>query len=322
MMLTSKRTKTSERLPRVLCIVGPTASGKTDLAVALAKRFNGEIINADARQVYRMIEIGTSRPTGREKTIGGLKAHIHKGIPHYLFGFLHPEESYSAAEWREAALKAIASITKRQRLPIVVGGTGLYIASLVDNLSFPEVGAHPAFRKAYEEKPLDELVALLLMLDPETKGIVDLRNKRRVIRALEVATFTGRKFSELRAKGGPLVDALQIGIRRSPAELRERIDRTVDRMFEGGMVREVRDLLKAGVSPDAPALSAIGYRVVADYLKGNTTLSDAITKFKRLQWLYARRQTTWFKKDQRVTWVKNVDAASRIVGEWVMKSRE
>jgi tRNA dimethylallyltransferase len=316
-----KEPKTVARLPRVLCVVGPTASGKTDLAVALAKRFNGEIINADARQVYRMIEIGTSRPIGQEKTVGGLKAQIHKGIPHYLFGFLSPEKTYSAAEWREAALKAIASITKRKRLPIVVGGTGLYIAALVDNLSFPDVGAHPAFRKAYDEKPLDELVALLLMLDPGAKDIVDLRNKRRVVRALEVVTFTGKKFSELRAKGGPIVDALQLGVRRSSEELRARIEETVNRMFERGMVREVRDLLKAGISPDAPALSAIGYRVVVDYLKSRTTLSEAMASFKRLQRLYARRQMTWFKKDPRIIWVRDEAGAERIVGEWVMGGR-
>jgi len=319
MNLPALRQKPSKRLPRVLFVVGATASGKTDLAVALAKRFNGEIINADARQIYRHVEIGTGIPSGERKSVGGHKAYMHRGVPHYLMGFLPPEETYSAAEWRDSALKAIEGIIRRKHLPIVVGGTGLYISSLVDNLSFPNVEAHPSFREAYEGKSLDELVALLLMLDPESREIVDLRNKRRVIRALEVITFTGKKFSALRAKGNPIVDALQIGIARTPAELRQRIDETVDQMFEKGMVREVRDLMRSGISPDAPALSAIGYRVIIDYLNGNTTLAEATSRFKQLTWLYAKRQITWFKKDARIKPVKDEDEAVRVVGEWVMR---
>ena len=301
-------------------MVGPTASGKTDLALKLAERFHGEIINADARQIYRSVEIGTGRPSGEHRGLGPRRAYMYQGVPHYLMGFLPPSESYSAAEWRESSLKAIQGITKRKHLPIVVGGTGLYIASLIDNLIFPNVEPHPAFRKTYDARPLDELVAMLLMLDPGSREVVDLRNKRRVIRALEVVTFTGKKFSELRAKGKPVVDALQIGISWTPEQLRERINKSVDTMFERGLVREVQDILKDGINERSPALSAIGYRVVVDYLKGKMTLDDAVKKFKQLIWLYAKRQVTWFKKDKRIHWVKDDAEASRLVGEWVMKN--
>ena len=312
--------KSQKRLPKALFVVGPTASGKTDLALKIAERFHGEIVNADARQIYREIEIGTGRPSGVHKGLGKQRAYIHRGVPHYLMGFLPPSESYSAAEWRDGALNAIEGITKRKHLPIVVGGTGLYVASLVDNLIFPNVEPHPAFRKTYEAKSLDELVAMLLILDPGSREIVDLRNKRRVIRALEVATFTGKKFSELRAKGDPVVDALQIGIRWTPEELRERISRTVDNMFERGLVREVQEILKDGVNERSPALSAIGYRVVVDHLKGKMTLEDAVKQFKQLTWLYAKRQMTWFKKDQRIHLVTSDTEAIQLVGEWVMKN--
>jgi tRNA dimethylallyltransferase len=314
-----KKNNGKPRLPRVVFVVGPTASGKTDIALALCEKFNGEIINADARQVYQQIEIGTGKPAGNRGVSGGRKAYFHHGNPHYLMGFLPPTEAYSAAEWREAALKAIQGITARKRLPIVVGGTGLYIASLVDNLSFPNVEAHPAFRKAYEEKSLQELVALLLMLDPGAHAVVDLQNKRRVIRALEVITFTGKKYSELRAKGEPIVDALQLGVIRTPEELRGRINSTIDRMFETGLVREVRDLLKSGIPETAPALTAIGYRTVTEYLNGKTTLEDAIIRFKHLTWQYAKRQQTWFKRDPRIHWIKDDHDAVRTVGEWVMR---
>ncbi|GMU25248.1 MAG: tRNA dimethylallyltransferase [Candidatus Uhrbacteria bacterium] len=305
----------------MLFVVGPTASGKTDLAITLAKEFDGEIINADARQIYRGLTIGTGKPKGRRGVWEGKKAYIVQGVPHYLMDFLPPEEPFSAPEWRTSALKAIRGITARRHLPIVVGGTGLYLSSLIDHFQFPEVKAQPGLRLEYERKPLDDLVRLLLAVDPDSGNIVDLKNKRRVIRALEVVTFSGKKFSEARRLGEPLVEALQIGIVRSKEELYSRIHVSIEHMLEEGLIEEVRTLIKKGVSVDSPGMTAIGYRDFVRYLRGECSLDEIIENFKQKTRQYARRQWTWFKKDDRIRWVTDDAEAGRIVREWLGESR-
>lgn len=317
MSKTYSSSRAPQNLPKVLFIVGPTSSGKTDLAVQLAKRFKGEIINADARQVYRLVDIGTGKPQGKRGAYRRQRAFLYRGVPHYLMDFLPPTEVYSAPQWRESAHTAIRGILRRGHLPIVVGGTGLYITAIIDNLRFPNVAPQPSLRAAYEKKSLEDLVSLLLMLDPEAGTIVDLKNKRRVIRALEVITFTGQKFSELRKKGKPIIDAYQIGVKRTPEELNERIDRSVEEMVERGLVGEVRDLLKRGVSVDAPAMSAIGYRDFAEYLHGDVTLEEAIKRLKKRTRDYAKRQRTWFKRDKGIHWVNDADEAVTLIKSWL-----
>lgn len=304
-------------LPRVVFVVGQTSSGKTDLGLRLAKSFNGEIINADARQVYTDLDIGTGKPRGKRGSYEGNAAFIVKGIPHYLMDFLPPDEAYSAPQWKDAAMKAILGITSRNHVPIIVGGTGLYIASLINNFEFPEVPAKPGLRKEYERKEIDELVALLLALDPKAKNIVDLKNKRRIIRALEVVTFTGKPFSELRIKGDPLVDAIEIGILRPMEEIYQRIDQSIDNMVEEGMIDEVRRLLNRGISVDSPGMTAIGYRDFSDYLEGKSSLEEAVSRFKKKTRNYARRQWTWFKKDTNIKWAKSMEEAETIVRAWL-----
>ena len=187
------------KLPRVVCLVGPTSSGKTDLGLRLAKAFNGEIINADSRQIYKGFDIGTGKPRGKRGSFDGQRAFMVEGVPHYMMDFLDPLKTFTVAEWRDKTLVAIRGIIRRKRLPIVVGGTGLYIKSLVDNLLFPHVEPQPAMRKAFEGRPLEELVRLLLGLDSDAAQAVDLKNPRRVIRALEVATLTGKPFCATQA---------------------------------------------------------------------------------------------------------------------------
>ncbi len=315
----SKKTvkKAKNGLPKVLFVVGPTSSGKTDLAVKIAKEFKGEIINADARQIYKQVDIGTGKPKGRRGEYRKYGAFMYKGVPHYLMDFLPPTEIYSAAEWREAALKAIKGIVRRGHLPIVVGGTGLYITAIVDNLKFPNVEPQPALRAAYEKKDLDDLVSLLLLIDPGAGTIVDLKNKRRVIRALEVITFTGEKFSELRKKGNPLIDAYEIGIERTPEELNARIEKAVEEMVENGLVHEVRELMKQGVPGNAPALTSLGYREFMEYFKGKLTLEEAVKRLKKLTRDYAKRQRTWFKRDTGIHWVKSDGEAMKLVRKWL-----
>ncbi len=310
--------KKLKQLPRVLFVVGATSSGKTDFGVQVAQAFDGEIINADARQIYRQVSIGTGKPRG----VSGLykrrhRAFIHCSIPHYLMDFLPPSETYSAAEWRESAMKAVKGITKRKHLPIVVGGTGLYIAGLIDHLDFPNVPPQPVLRTAYEEKELDDLVRLLLHIDPEGGVEVDLCNKRRVVRALEMMTFTGKKMAELRKKGPPLVDALQIGIDRTREELFARADTAVDEMVSLGLANEVEILLKEGVSDSSPAFTALGYREIAMALRGEVSMEDAVEKIKKLTHAYIRRQWTWFKRDPRIVWVKDAKDGMKRVRSWL-----
>lgn len=318
--LSSARPRTGRKraLPRVLCIVGPTSSGKTNLAIQLAKRFGGEIINADARQVYKDFDIGTGKPPeGKRGVYEGRRVFLVKKIPHYLMDFLPPEETFTVAEWRRKALKAISYITDRGHLPIVVGGTGLYIQSLLDNYRIPSVAPQQAFRDAMEKKTLEELVALLKKMDPKALSIVDLKNRRRVLRALEVVTYSGKPFSAQRRQSPPTMDALVLAPFRTKEDLHARINAAVESMVERGWIDEIRHLHDRGIAWDAPAMTSIGYREIARYVRGECKLEEAIEETKRATRQYAKRQMTWFKRDKRIHWVKDEKEAAALVENWI-----
>jgi len=307
------------QLPRIVCVVGPTSSGKTALAIRLAKQFDGEIINADARQCYTHFSIGTGKPIGMRGTYEGRRAFVVNGIPHYLMDFLDPGVQLTAAEWRETALTAVKGITKRNRLPLVVGGTGLYVQALVDNFTFPKVEPKPHLRAAFEKKSLEELAALLIKLDPDAEQAVDLKNPRRVIRALEVVTFTGKPFTAQKKVGKPVVDAFQVGIKWPRVELNKRIDAEIEDMVERGWIDEIREIIAKGISLDAPAMTSIGYRELLAYIRGQKTLDDAITACKTAVHRYAKRQETWFRRDVRIRWAHDEDEAAELVEEWMKR---
>lgn len=309
---------TKRALPRVLCIVGPTSSGKTLLGIRLSKRFNGEIVNADARQVFQAFDIGTGKPQGGKRTaIGGRKMYLFEDVPHYLMDFLPPTGTMTVAEWQEKALVATKGITARKKLPIVVGGTGLYIQALVDNYNIPHVPPQSEFRKAMETKPLDELVNLLLRADPDAKDQVDLKNPRRVLRALEVSTFTGKPFTQQKGASKPVIDPFMIAIKREREELRERINLAVDAYIEAGWLDEIRKVRDMGIPWDAPAMTSIGYRELGAYIRGECGIDEAVRKTKSATWQYAKRQYTWFKRDQRIQWVASEDEAEELVDAWL-----
>ncbi|MFZ6015779.1 MAG: tRNA (adenosine(37)-N6)-dimethylallyltransferase MiaA [Patescibacteria group bacterium] len=340
---TTRGVNKKKTLPRVIFIVGPTSSGKTGLSLKIAKLFSGEIVNADARQIYKGLTIGTGKPPGRRAKYMGHDAYMvrvpyqyvfeqaglnpqeykvdkqdkYPEIPHYLMDFLPPTETMSVAGWRSAALRAIKGIVKRGHLPIVVGGTGLYISALIDNFSIPKVPPNPALRESYEKQPLEKLVNLLLKLDPYAATSVDLKNPRRVIRALEVCTFTGKPFSRLKTKKPPVIEAFQIGFRWSREELNKRIDASILRMMEEGWPEEVRKLHKRGVSWDDPAMTSIGYREMARYLRGDILLEEAVRLAKISTHQYAKRQETWFKRDSRINWVNNDKQGIELVRTWL-----
>lgn len=306
-----------QQLPRIVCVVGPTSSGKTALGIRLAKKLKGEIVNADARQIYKYFDIGTGKPQGKPGMAYGHRAYIVKGVPHYLMDFLDPREAFTVVEWRERAVRAMRGILGRQHLPIIVGGTGLYLSALIDNFSFPKVAPHPVMRKAFETKPLAELIALLLKLDPSAAQTVDMKNPRRVIRALEVATFTGRPFTEQKTLARPQFDVFQVGIRWSREDLFRRIDAEIDAMVIRGWVDEVQRVIKNHIPNTAPAMSSIGYRELLEYLNGAGTLPSAISATKQAVHKYAKRQETWFKRDIRIRWAKNESEAMKLVKGWL-----
>ncbi len=307
--------------PRIVCIVGPTASGKTALGIRLAKKFRGEIVNADSRQIYKDFTIGTGKPEGKRGVYEGHRAFLVSGIPHYLMDFLDPRQTFSVVEWREKAVEAIRGIVKRNHLPIVVGGTGLYLSALIDNFDFPKVPPNLTMREAIEKKPLADLVQILLKLDPEAEQVVDLKNPRRVIRALEVSTLTGQPFTKQKSVAQPQFNAFQIGIRWSRPDLYARIDAQIEDMVRRGWIEEIRAQLARGVPENAPAMSSIGYREMLKCLKDELPMRAAVETTKRAVHKYAKRQETWFRRDIRIRWVKNEMEGLKFVTEWLEQER-
>ena len=304
-------------LPKIIVIVGPTASGKTDLSLALAKKYNGEIVSADSRQVYKKMDIGTAKPV---KDFGlQTSDYIVQGIRHHLMDMVNPDANFSLADFKKAAIEAIHDILQRGKLPIVVGGTGLYIWALVDNLDIPKVQPDSKLRKELEGKSLAELVRLLQEKDPESAHKIDLKNPRRVIRGLEVVLSSGESFVEQQTKSEPIFTALQIGLKISKEELYRRIDERIDRQIADGLVEEVTKLVSEGYSWDLPSMSGIGYKEIGQYFRGEVPLAKAIEILKTNTYKYAKRQLTWFKRDARIQWIGSSDliAAQELAEEFL-----
>ena len=297
---------TDRAKPTLIAVVGPTASGKTALAIDLARRFNGEIISADARQIYRGMDIGTAKPTAAERA----------AIPHHLIDIRDPDEEYTVADYQRDAFAAIDDVIARGKTPFLVGGTGLFVRAVVENLDVPGTAADPALRAAIgAEIARDGLAAAfarLVALDPDAEGVVDPKNPRRVVRALEVALSTGEPFTAQRRTREPRYDTLTIGLNPPPDVLRARIERRTDGMIAAGFADEVAALLKK-YPPLAPAFNAIGYREMIGYLNGTMALGEAAAAIKMNTWHYAKRQLTWFKKDRSIQWVNDAKNAAEAI---------
>lgn len=295
-----------KNLPKIVVVVGPTASGKTDLGLALAKKFNGEIISADSRQVYKKMDVGTAKPKGRwQKGV-----YMVEGVPHYGMDTIQPDQEFTLADFKALATKCMQGIIGRKKIPIIVGGTGLYVWSLIDNLDIPHVAPNLELRNELEKKSLPELVTMLEKLDPETCVKIDVRNPRRVLRALEVVISSGQSFFAQRTKSEPLFEALQIGIEIPKEELYQRIDLRVDKQVADGLLPETEELVRLGYSWNLPSMSSIGYKQMGYYIKGEMSLREALDRLKGDTQKYAKRQMTWFKRDKRIVWVKNTNLNS------------
>ncbi|OGH73818.1 MAG: tRNA (adenosine(37)-N6)-dimethylallyltransferase MiaA [Candidatus Magasanikbacteria bacterium RIFCSPHIGHO2_02_FULL_51_14] len=304
-------------LPKLIVLLGPTACGKTDWGLRLAKKINGEIISADSRQIYKKMDIGTAKVMGEWRRNGLRRTYFVGDVPHHLIDFLDPGKAFSVAEFRDRAIKYAKMAVHTGRVPMVVGGTGLYISALVDNLYIPRVPPNAKLRKSLDEKKLSELVRLLEQLDPAAAEVIDRQNKRRVIRALEVCIFSGEPFSAQRKKGGQLFDVLEIGIDVPREVLYERIRARVDGMAERGLVREIENLLKQKYSWRLPSMNGIGYRQFRCYFEKTCALEQAIELLKRDTRRYARRQLSWFRRDKRIVWVKEFGEAEKLVAEFL-----
>jgi tRNA dimethylallyltransferase len=306
---------TSQLIP-LLVVVGPTASGKSALALALAERFGGEIINADSRQIYRLMEIGTAKASAADRA----------RVPHHLLDLVWPDEPLTLAQYQAATTSVIADIRVRGRLPLLVGGTGLYVRAVVDGLAIPEVPPQPALRAELGAEArthgLAALHARLAALDPAGAGAIDAANPRRLIRALEVCLVTGRPFSEQRGARPTPYNALLLGLNTARDRLYAWADARVDGMLAAGLVHEVHELVVRGYGWDLPALSSLGYREMGAHLRGEMTLAEAAARMKLATHALIRRQLTWFRSDTRIHWLDAAEpslpaAAGAQVAAWL-----
>ncbi|MFQ6050022.1 MAG: tRNA (adenosine(37)-N6)-dimethylallyltransferase MiaA, partial [Candidatus Paceibacterales bacterium] len=293
-------------------ILGPTAVGKTDLAIKLAKKFNGEIISADSRQIYKGMTIGTAKPkreTGdrRQET----SRYVVSGIPHHLIDIIYPDENFNVAVYKKRALKVIRDIQKRGKLPFLVGGTGLYIQAIVDNIIFPKVPSRKRMRKELEAKTEKELFKIYKKLDPEGAKFIEKENKRRLIRAIEVCKVTKKSFWKQRKRGEPLFNTLQIGIKLPEKELKKRISKRVEKMFKLGLEKEAKNLIKK--YKGAYSLQTIGYQEWSDYFEDKIDKNKVKENIKLHTLQFARRQMAWFKRDKGIYWIKNYREAEKLI---------
>jgi len=340
---------------KIVVILGPTASGKSDLAIKLARRFNGEIVCADSRQIYAEMPIGTASPplvrpvkvfTGltrqsprgtiprkiTRKAHGGRSPVVFNGVAHHLFGVVSPNKPLNVASYKKMAEKTIKDIQKQGRTPFLVGGTGLYIKAIVDNLQFPKIKPSAKMRKKLEQKTATELFAIYKKIDPKGALQIDKNNKRRLIRAIEVCKITGEPFWAQRQKAAPLFDILQIGINPPKAELEKKIKKRTDRMFKQGLEKEVKKLVKKygwnrvlqntiGYSEYKEIPSLYGTRSEPPYNLCKKTEKELreIISLHTIQ--YAKRQMTWFKKDKKIAWVKRLSQAKKVIASFLNQKK-
>ncbi|KFD42076.1 tRNA delta(2)-isopentenylpyrophosphate transferase [Peptococcaceae bacterium SCADC1_2_3] len=308
-------------LPPLIVITGPTATGKSALGVEVAKQLGGEIISADSILIYRSMNIGTAKPTLEER----------QGIPHYMIDLVDPDEKYSVALYQSQATKCIEDIIERGKIPLLVGGTGLYIRALTEQYSFPGTENNHEFRQSLvrqaQKYGQEALHARLAQIDPVTATRLHPNDLKRVIRALEVYYLTGKPFSYFQKSGQKCkYNLIMYGINMERQLLYRKIEERVDKMIRLGLVEEVQNLLNKGYDIGLTSLQGLGYKEIITYLKGENTLAEAIYLLKRNTRRFAKRQLTWFKKDQRILWLKveknNIsEVAQNIAGRYKEMSK-
>ncbi len=286
---------------RIVIITGPTATGKTDAAVDFAEKHGGEIVSADSMLVYRHMDIGTAKPTKEQMA----------RVVHHMVDVADPFDDFSVARWQRGANDAIEKILSREKLPVVAGGTGLYIRALLYPMSFAGAKSDEAIRQKWTEYLIEsgqeKLHARLAQIDPASAGRLPAGDTRRIIRALEIYDITGKTLSEKMledAKRPPRYEALTMGVNLPRELLYDRINRRVDAMIEAGLVDEVRAILAMGVPRSATSMQGLGYKEIAEYIYGECSFDEAIENLKRRTRNFAKRQITWFKKYADIAWLE------------------
>lgn len=294
--------------PKVVVIVGPTASGKTAVSIELAKKINGEIISADSMQIYKYMDIGTAKPTLDEM----------QGIKHYMLDVVMPDETFNVAKYKSMAESAIEEILKKGKVPIIVGGTGLYINTLVDGIEFADVPGDEEYRNELIEKGYREgamsIYKELEKVDSESAKKIDPNNIRRVARALEIYKVTGKTKTQLDIESRKEVkyDYRLFGMEWDRETLYNRIDLRVDKMIEAGLIDEVRNVIEKFKISNT-AVQGLGYKEVIEFLNGNISYEEMIEKLKLETRHYAKRQLTWFRRDKRIKWIKPDENATCVI---------
>lgn len=286
--------------PKILVILGPTASGKSDLAVKLAKKMNGEVISADSRQVYRGMNIGTGKITKKEMS----------GIPHHLLDVADPKKVFSVDQYQKLAKRAIADILKRDKLPIICGGTGLYIDAVIDDFVLPQVPPNAKLRKNLAKKTVAELFTQLKKLDQKRAQNIDAKNPVRLIRAIEIAMALGQVPPLVKSQK---YDCLKIGLNFDSKTLAEKIHLRLIKRLKAGMLAEVKNLHEQGVSWKRMESLGLEYRYLARFLQGKITKTEMIKQLENEIIKYAKRQMTWFKRDKKTKWFKNLAEAEKFL---------
>jgi tRNA dimethylallyltransferase len=293
---TQQTARPQEARPRIVVVAGPTAVGKTALGIALAEEFDGEVVNADSRYLYQGFDIGVAKPDLVER----------RGIPHHLIDILPPDGDMSLARYQDVALQTIGEVLHRSKLPILVGGTPLYINAVVEGWNMPRVPPNPSLRAALEAEAytrgVETLATRLREVDPVAAERCG-RNLRRIIRALEVYQETGLPMSTQESKGPPPFEALELGLTMPRDALYRAVDDRVRSQIERGLVAEVRSLLERGVPPSAPAMSSLGYRQLLPYIRGESSLEQAVERIRHDTHRYVRHQETWLRRNARLTWL-------------------
>lgn len=296
---------------KIVVIVGPTASGKSELGVQLAKKFNGEVISADSRQVYRGMDIGTGKVTKKEM----------RGVTHHLLDVASPKRRFTVVQYRKKALVAIKKILQKGKTPFLVGGTGFYIQAVVDGIPIPEVPPDWKLRRKLEKRSTEELFKTLKKLDPIRAKTIEAKNRRRLVRALEIILKTKKPAPQFK-KFKPTFDALLIGIiKKSPVELKKAIRLRLLKRLRRGMITEVNKLRESGLSWKRLEEFGLEYRWAARYLQGKIGYHEMISMLQKDIEHYARRQMTWFKKNKRIHWVRNYKEAEKLVYKWLGSAR-
>ena len=275
--------------PKILVILGSTATGKSDLAVELAKKFNGEVISADSRQVYKGMDLGTGKIIKTEM----------KGVPHHMLDIVKPNSIFNVSKYKIKAQKIIADILKRGKPPIICGGTGFYIDAVVNNTTWPDVPPNIKLREKLEKKSCEQLMLLLKKLDKNCAKIIDSKNKIKIIRAIEIAESLGKVPP---AKHESLYDAIQIGLIAPDQVLKDRIKTRLIKRIDAGMLNEAKRLHRQGISWKRMESLGLEYRYMARYLTGKITLDQMINELNTKIWQYAKRQKTWFKRNKSIQW--------------------